>query len=80
MLAFYALSVVPLINTCRETATDDCSAATQTWFADEAAAGGRLKALRLFWDLLVQHGPSYGYFPKPAKTFLVVKRPERTAR
>ena len=72
-MAFYALSVVPLINTCRETATDDCSAATQTWCADDAAAGGRLKALRLFWDLLVQYGPSYGYFPKPAKTFLVVK-------
>lgn len=77
-MAMYALSVVPLIHKCRASATEDCAAATQMWFADDAAAGGRLRALRLFWDLLVQHGPAYGYFPKASKTFIVVK-PEQHA-
>ncbi len=72
-MAMYAVCVVPLISKCRDSATENCAAATQAWYADDAAAGGRLKALRLFWDLLVLHGPSYGYFPKPSKTFLVVK-------
>ena len=72
-MALYAISVVPLINKCRNTATTDRPAATQVWFADDAVAGGSLKALRQFWNLLVQHGPAYGYFPKPSKTFLVVK-------
>ena len=51
----------------------DCNAATQVWFADDAAAGGSLKALQQFWTLLVRHGPAYGYFPKPSKSFLVIK-------
>ena len=72
-MAVYALSVVPLIDRCRNTATTGGDAATQVWFADDAAGGGRLAALRRFWDTLTLHGPSYGYFPKPAKTFLVIK-------
>lgn len=72
-MALYAIGVVPLINQCRHTAAMDCTAATQVWFADDIAAGGRLTALRQFWNILVQHGPAYGYFPKPSKTFLVVK-------
>ncbi len=43
------------------------------WYADDAAAGGNLKILRNYWDILLQHGPAYGYFPKPSKTFLVLK-------
>ncbi len=72
-MAMYALCTLPLINLCGQTATDDCNPATQVWFADDSAAGGRLRALRRFWDILVEHGPAYGYFPKPSKTFLVVK-------
>ena len=45
-MALYAISVVPLINKCHNPATTDFSAATQVWFADNAAAGGRLKALQ----------------------------------
>ena len=72
-MALYAISVVPLINKCRNTATSGCVAATQVWFADDAAAGGHLKALHQFWNLLVRHGPAYGYFPKPSKSYLVTK-------
>ena len=31
------------------------------------------KRLRAWWDDLVTHGPSFGYFPKASKSFLVVK-------
>ena len=72
-MALYAVSVIPLINKCRDTATMDCNPATQVWYADDAAAGGSLKALHRFWNLLTQHGPSYGYFPKSSKSFLVTK-------
>ena len=73
-MVMYALSAVPLINKCQNAlSTDDLPRAMQVWFADDAAAGGNLKPLRKFWDVLVQQGPAYGYFPKPSKTFLVVK-------
>ena len=73
-MAFYAVSTIPLIAKCRDTPpNEECPAAKQTWYADDAAAGGLLKSLRVFWDLLILHGPKYGYHPKPSKTFLVVK-------
>ena len=79
-MAMYALSAVPLINKCQSVlSTDDLPRAMQVWYADDAAAGGDLKPLRKFWDILVQHGPAYGYFPKPSKTFLVVKTECRAA-
>ena len=79
-MAMYALSVVPLINKCQSVlSTDDLPRTMQVWYADDAAAGGNLKLLRKFWNSLMQHGPAYGYFPKPAKTFLVVKTECREA-
>ena len=79
-MAMYALSVVPLIDKCQSAlSTDDHHRAMQVWYADDAAAGGNMKLLRKFWDGLMQHGPAYGYFSKPAKTFLVVKTECREA-
>ena len=73
-MAMYALSTVPLINKCQSVlSSDNLSRAVQVWYADDAAAGGDLKVLRTLWDILVQQCPAYGYFPKPSKTFLVVK-------
>lgn len=46
---------------------------TQAWYADDSQAIGRLLALRAWWDLLCELGPGFGYFPKPSKTYLVVK-------
>ena len=70
----YAVCTMPLIDACHGTQSSvDCDVAIQPWCADDAAAGVRLRALRLFWDLFIQHGFSYKDFPKPPKTFLVVK-------
>ena len=32
-----------------------------------------MPALRAWWDIIVEHGPRYGYFAKPSKTKLIVK-------
>ena len=32
-----------------------------------------MDALRKWWDMLLEKGPAYGYFPKAAKTWLIVK-------
>ena len=70
-MAFFALASVPLI---KATATENV---TQTWFADDAASGGKLKRLRSWWDRIVNLEPTYGYFPNAEKTYLVVKPEKR---
>ena len=45
----------------------------QIWYADDAAAAGQLSNLRIWWNLLCDVGPQFGYFVNSAKTFLIVK-------
>ena len=45
----------------------------QSWYADDATAGGTITTLRSWWDRLRAVGPSFGYHPNPSKTWLVVK-------
>lgn len=66
-MAIYALSTIPLI---RRVAQD---AVTQVWFADDAGAGGVLRALFTWWQALVATGPMFGYYVNPDKTWLLVK-------
>ena len=69
-MAMYALASVPLIE---RVSTSDAS---QVWFADDATSGGRLAAMRQWWDKLLLHGPAYGYDVNALKSWLVVK-PDR---
>ena len=71
-MAMYTLAVVPLLHAIAT------QRALQVWFADDASAGGRLLALRSWWDALVILGPRYGYYPNAGKTRLVVK-PDQSA-
>ena len=65
----YALAVIPLINKLQDLHGNT----RQVWFADDATAVSTRQRLRAWWDELVAHGPSFGYYPKASKTFLVVK-------
>ena len=65
-MAMYAIATVPLINRLQQQVT-------QVWFADDATAGGKLLALRDWWDQLVECGHDYGYSANASKTWLVVK-------
>ena len=66
-MMMFALATVPLIHTVQTKDT------VQVWFADDAAAGGCIRLLRLWWDALLKSGPMFGYFPNPVKTWLLVK-------
>jgi len=54
-MVMYAISVLPLINALHE-----CDV-NQTWFADDATAGGSLNDLCGWWSKFVILGPAYGY-------------------
>ena len=66
-MAMHAIATVPLIETISN------SDVKQSWYADDAAAGGILSGLRKWWDDLVSTGPDYGYFPNAQKTRPLVK-------
>ena len=43
------------------------------WFADDSAGGGTIENLEKWWNNMKSRGPFFGYFPKPSKTWLIVK-------
>ena len=49
-MAMYAVAIRPLIDKV------SASGALQVWFADDSAGGGKIKAVRQWWELLQQHG------------------------
>ena len=67
-MAFYALATRPLMDVLSK-----IGKIIQSWYADDTAACGSLVELKSWWDKLCAIGPTYGYFPKPSKTILVVK-------
>ena len=67
-MAMFALLIIPLILKLSET----CESLSQVWFADDASGAGSLQGLRQWWDALSTLGPSFGYYPKPSKTCLVI--------
>ena len=66
-MAMYAIAITPLINRL------ETELVKRTWYADDAAAGGKLVDLKAWWDRLTDLGPDYGYFPNAKKTWLIVK-------
>ena len=43
-------------------------------YADDLIGAGNIKALRKWWDNIIQHGPPLGYRPNAAKSSLIVKK------
>ena len=68
-MAMYALAVTPLIQALRRHQPD----VSQVWYADDATAAGKLQSLSEWWKHILHLGPCYGYFPKAAKTCVIVK-------
>ena len=64
-MAFYAASMTPL--------TSKSPNAKKIFYADDGSGGKNLVGLKLWWDDLKIAGPPLGYFPYPAKSWLVVK-------
>ena len=68
-MAIYAVALMPLIEKVKSKLKE----IHQLWYADDAAAAGRLEVLKDWLHGLRRHGPSYGYFINMEKTCLVVK-------
>ena len=66
-MAMYALGTLPLIRAVTT------PGANQTWYADDAAAGGNLRHIRQWWNQLAAVGPDFGYFANSTKSWLIVK-------
>ena len=69
-MAMYAVSTKTLISQLSD------EKITQIWYADDSSAAGKLEDLKKWWEQLKAEGPKHGYFPKPSKTYLIVKNPE----
>ena len=72
-MAKYSCSLMPLVNSLVIQDETEKKCTKQIWYADDAAGGGKLEALRSWWDQLQETGPLFGYHPKPQKTWLIVK-------
>jgi hypothetical protein len=63
----YSIAILPLIRKCRSV-----DKWRQCWYADDSSAVARLENLAKWLTMLMEEGPKYGYFPEPAKSYLVV--------
>jgi hypothetical protein len=64
----YGIGILPLIRILKA----EFPAVEQPWYADDAGAGGSFNEIRRFFCKLEEIGPSYGYYPEPSKSILVV--------
>ena len=65
-MSMYALGILSLV---KSVATPD---ATQAWFANNDASGGKLLAFFDWWQHLNELGPAYSYFPNASMSVLYV--------
>ena len=40
---------------------------------DNFTAAGKASKIKAYWDIPQQQGTLFGYFPKPSKSYLIVK-------
>ena len=69
-MAAYALGLTPLLDHLQSVKRSVKHVA----FADDLTGAGKLKEIKIWWDTLITEGPKYGYYPKPSKSFLIVKQ------
>ena len=66
----YGIGVLPLIRELRDAYTH----VNQTWYADDAGAGGGFGHILEHFQDLQARGPQRGYFPERTKRILVIAR------
>jgi hypothetical protein len=66
----YGIGILPLICLLKS----GFPAVEQPWYADDAGAGGKFSEICRFFHKLQEIGPSFGYFPEPSKSILVVSQ------
>ncbi len=66
----YGIGILPFLVVIKPTSEETLK---HLAYADDLGGGSKLPRLRQWWDRVVEHGPKFGYFPKPSKSWLVVK-------
>ena len=69
----YALGVTPLIHFPSEFIFINKHTRKEVAFADNFTAIKKASEIKAYWDILQQQGSLFGYFPKPSKSYLIVK-------
>ena len=67
---FYSCGTNPILMSLRERIPE----VSQAWLADDATSAGHLKDLKKWWDLIIEEGIKYGYYVKPSKSWIVLKK------
>ena len=67
----YGIGILPFLAMIRP--AQEGIGVKQLAYADDLGAGSKLEALREWWSNIEINGPSFGYFPKAEKSWLVVK-------
>jgi hypothetical protein len=70
----YGIGILPLIRHLKR----GFPGVKQPWYADNSGVGAHFPVLWRFFERLQVIGPSYGYYPEPDKSILIV-RPENKA-
>ena len=68
----YAVGILPLLALIKPDV--DPKKMKHVAYADDLGGGSKLEKLRKWWDQTVAHGPALGYYPKPSKSWLIVKK------
>ena len=77
-MAVYALATIPLLLMVLEiTAQFPDNSVKMVKYSDNFTAGGTVTSIKKCWDTLCKLGPKFGYYPKPSKTWLIVKNNRR---
>ena len=69
----YVLDILPLIKSLLQFINLNEINVKEAVFADEFSIAGSLNSIQDYRDELTAISPKYGYFPKPAKSYLIVK-------
>jgi hypothetical protein len=64
----YGMGLLPLIRVLKKS----FPSLDQTWYADDAGAGGKFDLIKQHFRKLQEIGPYYGYYPEPSKSILIV--------
>ena len=70
----YAVGILPFLSMIKP--VDHPELMKHVAYADDLGGGSKLEKLREWWDKTEELGPSYGYYPKPEKSWLIVKETE----
>ena len=72
-MGVYALGILPLIRFLLKFSDLNEMNGKEVVFTDDFSIAGSLNSIKDYWDKLITIDLNYSYFPKPMKSYLIVK-------